>query len=185
MALTMYANDFRGQLPGIKENGWAKYIVEYLIDTNCTAAGEIGGASVWVCPSAPEAGKWVANGTKVAYSNTYGFVRGGNYSDNNKNRPGFYSVDSANPAIFWVWNLFRIKDASQQPILIDSVFSLTNQRSAGLAVFYSSATENMPCLRHRGDSSLNMWLADGHVESATRSRLVAEYEANSSVIFGK
>ena len=184
-ALTMYANDFKGQLPGVKENNWAKYIVEHLVDANCTATGEIGKTSVWVCPSAPEAGKWAATGTKVAYSHTYGFVRGGNYSDNNKNRPGFISIDTANPTIFWVWNLFQIRESSRQPILIDSVYNLANQRSSGLVVLYSSVTDNMPCLRHRGNTSLNMWLADGHVESATRNRLVSEYEANSSVIFGK
>ncbi len=184
-ALTMYANDFKGQLPGVKENNWAKYIVEHLIDANCTAAGEIGKTSVWVCPSAPEAGKWVPNGTQVTYSRTYGFVRGGNYSDNNKNRPGFTSIDTANPTIFWVWNLFQIRESSRQPILIDSVYNLANQRSSGLVVLYSSTSDNMPCLRHRGNTSLNMWLADGHVESATRNRLVSEYEANSSVIFGK
>ena len=185
LALTMYADGTRGQLPGVKENGWAKFPVEYMIDAGYTAAAEIGKSSAWVCPSAPEAGKWYPNGSKVDFARTYGFVRGGNYSDNRANRPGFTSVDEDHPNIFWIWNLHRITQPSRQPVLIDSMYNLANQRSSCLATVYTAATDNLACLRHGGATSLNLWMSDGHVTSATRHKLVADYGFNTNSIYGK
>ncbi len=192
MALLMYADQSQGWIPPVKTGSWTKSLMHYLWDTNLIAEGVIGKNSVMQCPSSPEAGKWCAeptNPSKLDVARTYGIIQlaTSDGTPTGTARPGYTnSLTIGGVTYAYWWNLYQIRSPSMQPVLTDSQYVIGEPlRSSSLSQLYgvNSSRVNFARLYHRGNRSMNMWVADGHVVSAGRAKLLSEYEANEGSFF--
>ena len=168
MAQTQYSGDFNGMMTPMHSyiGGDAKPWAEILYRAGYVAEPAYGSKALLVCPDTPKIkGVWTNSWCTYSYND---------YDSVNDRPRGYHYYPGWDGTYGSYWNLVELRNSSRQIVIGEGVEK--DWDNPAFAVRIVGTGGNWPCFSHNGAQNMTALLGDAHVESFSRTSLLASLD---------
>ena len=170
MAQPPYSGDFNGMMPPmhsyVEGEAIPKTWAEILYCAGYVAEPAVGSKTLLVCPDAPMSkGVWIDGWMTYSYND---------YDAVNDRPRGYHYYLGWDGTYGSYWNLVELRNPSRQIVTGEGVSKFAGNPT--FAVRIVGTGDNWPCFSHNGAQNMTALLGDAHVESFSRTSLLASLD---------